>query len=51
MSLGLDGRIDPDETVKRVYREVKRGIRPGTSPAERRELEARLEFLERIFRL
>lgn len=42
-------RILPDETVKTVYRETKRALRRSRSRDKRSELQARLEFLERVF--
>ena len=44
-------KIDPDETVKAVYRETKRALTGRIPRNQRAKLSAQIEFLERIYRL
>lgn len=43
------GRILPDEAVKAAYRATIRELHGGIETRRRAQLEARLEFLERIY--
>ncbi len=44
------GQLRPDEAVKAAYRATIRELRSKSWGARKKELEMRLEFLERIYR-
>lgn len=43
------GKILPDEVIKAMYRRTKRALGRGPSRATKQQLQAELEFLERIY--
>lgn len=45
------GKLDPDESVKAVYRSAIRSLMAGGAQERAQELRAQIEFLERIYRL
>lgn len=45
------GKLDPDESVKAIYRNAVRSLESGVGAELGRQLQAQIEFLERIYRL